>query len=257
VTPPIATRVRFNLFLDTPLPPEEPAGENPPDGAILDYVLMGNASEVTLQILDGAEVIRTFSSKDPPEGIDFDSLQYPTYWIRPPQTLSREPGHHRFLWDLRYPPPPGTKRELTIAAVARKTPTAPVGPFVAPGTYTVRLTVDGAVFERPIQVRLDPRVKMTPEDLKLQTEASLRCYRGYLKAYDMRGPADPDIEEPDVLYGSIRDVPIEEETASGLQQKFLYMLKLLQHADARPTSQALAAVARLEERLRDFSRLHR
>jgi photosystem II stability/assembly factor-like uncharacterized protein len=252
--PPVATRVRWNMFLDTPLPPEEPAGENPPDGAILDYVLKGRALELTLQLLDGAEVIRTFSSKDPPERIDPDSLRYPTYWIRPPQVLSTEPGHHRFVWDLRYPPPPGTKRELTIAAVYQKTPTAPVGPFVPPGTYTVRLTADGEVFEKSIEVRLDPRVHMSPEDLNLQTEASLRCYRGYLEAQKMRGPTDEEPEEPDTLYGSIRDTPPEEETVVGLQQKFLYMLKLLQQADARPTSQALAAVETLEERLRSLVR---
>lgn len=46
--PPMATRVRWNMFLDTPLPPEEPAGENPPDGAILDYYLSVGASQVTL-----------------------------------------------------------------------------------------------------------------------------------------------------------------------------------------------------------------
>ena len=253
-TPPLATRVRWNMFLDTPLPPEEPAGQNPPDGAILDYFLKDRASEVTLQILDGGEVVRTFSSAEPPERVDPDSLPYPTYWIRPPQTLSREPGHHRFVWDLRYPPPPGTKRELTIAAVFQKTPTAPLGPFVAPGEYTVRLTVDGAVFERRVDVRLDPRVRMSVEDVKLQTEASLACYRGYLEAQKLREVGEGEPEEPDTLYGSITESPEEKETALSLQQKFLYMMKLLQQGDSRPTSQALAAVEELQERLRALAR---
>jgi photosystem II stability/assembly factor-like uncharacterized protein len=252
--PPVATRVRWNMFLDTPLPPEEPAGENPPDGAILDYTLKGGASEVTLEILDGGEVIRKFSSSDPPERVDASSLPYPTYWIRPPQILSTGPGHHRFVWDLRYPPPPGARREFSIAAVFERTPSGPLGPFVAPGAYTVRLTVNGFVLERRIEVRLDPRVEMSPEDVRLQTESSLACYRGYLEAEKMREATEGEPEEPDTLYGSINETPLEEETVVGLQQKFLYLLKLLQQADARPTSQSLDAVEKLRERLRFLAR---
>ncbi len=266
--PPPATRVRWNMFLDTPFPPEEPAGENPPDGAILDFYLEHRASRVTLQILDGGDAIRTFSSDDPPERSDPD-WWYPTYWMRPPQTLSIEPGHHRFVWDLRYPPPHGTRRELGIAAVFRRTPTGPLGPFVPPGAYTVRLTVDGAVVDRKIQVRLDPRVEMSEEDVRLSTESSLACYRGYLEAQEMREAMDAlgaereewtklrgegEPEEPDTLYGSITETSQEQETLVGLQQKFLYMLKLLQQADARPTSQALEAVRKLQERLRSLAR---
>jgi hypothetical protein len=268
--PPVATRVRWNMFLDTPLPPEEPAGENPPDGAILDYALKRGASEVTLQILDGNEAIRTFSSDDPPERLDPDSLPYPTYWIRPPQTISTTPGHHRFIWDLRYAPPPGVSRELGIAAVFRRTPSGPVGPYAPPGAYTVRLTVDGLVLDRRIEVRLDPRVETSEEDVRLQTESSLACYRGYLEAQQIRESIDalpPERretlipfrgegapEDPDTLYGSVRESPPEKETVVGLQEKFLYMLKLLQQSDARPTSQALDAVAKLKERLRILAR---
>ena len=52
--PPVATRVRWNMFSDTPFPPEEPTGANPPDGAILDYYLARPAAEVVVEILDGA-----------------------------------------------------------------------------------------------------------------------------------------------------------------------------------------------------------
>jgi photosystem II stability/assembly factor-like uncharacterized protein len=265
--PPRATRVRWNMFLDTPLPPEEPAGENPPDGAILDYVLKARASEVTLQILDREEVLRTYSSGDPPERLEPDTLWYPTYWIRPPAPLSTEPGHHRFVWDLRYPPPPGTRRELSIAAVFQRTPSGPVGPFVPPGAYTVRLSVDGTVFERSIDVRLDPRVEMTAEDVRIQTESSLTCYRGYLETQRIRDAIDRERREPwmalrgegepgepDTLYGSIGETPPEKETVVGLQEKLLYMLKLLQQADARPTAQALEAVQKLEGSLRSVVR---
>jgi photosystem II stability/assembly factor-like uncharacterized protein len=265
-TPARATRVRTNMFSDTPLPPEEPTGENPPDGAILDYHLPRDAKSVTLEIVtaDG-QLVRRYSSADEPERIDPNTLPYPTYWARPPQALSASAGHHRFVWDLRYSPPRGTRRTHAIAAVYQKTPSGPSGPFVHPGSYTVRLTVDGATEQRPLEVRLDPRVQIAPADLRRQTDASLTCYRGYHQAQEMREAIDakPAAErtklmalrgngEPgmqDVLYGSITAAPPDQETIVGVQQKLLFMMTLLQGADAAPMPQALTAVAELEKTL--------
>jgi photosystem II stability/assembly factor-like uncharacterized protein len=265
-TPARATRVRWNMFSDTPLPPDEPTGENPPDGAILDYHLPRDARNVTLEIVAGdGEVIRRYSSADQPERIDPTTLPYPTYWIRPHQPLGTRAGHHRFVWDLRYAKPRGTLRTHSIAAAYQKTPSGPIGPFVHPGSYTVRLTVDGASQRRTLDVRLDPRVEIAPEDLRRHTDASLACYRGYHEAQAireaidarpaaeratlmaLRGTGEPGDE--DVLYGSVTAVTPERETIVGLQQKFLYMLNLLQGADAKPTPQALAAVAQLQKTL--------
>jgi hypothetical protein len=265
-TPARATRVRWNMFSDTPLPPEEPTGENPPDGATLDYYLPRAAASVALEIIGaGGEVIRKYSSGDEPERIDPDTLPYPTYWIRPQQAPGTSAGHHRFVWDLRYAPPRGARRTHSIAAIYRDTPSGPRGPFVAPGRYTVRLTVDGGTQEKALTVRIDPRVTTTAEDLHRQTDASLACYRAYhelqqiREAIDarpetarkpllaLRGAGEP--EDQDVLYGSITAVPGERETIVGLQEKFLYMLTLLQGADARPTPQALSAIAELQKTL--------
>jgi hypothetical protein len=272
--PPVATRVRWNMFSDTPLPPEEPAGQNPPDGAILDYCLTRPASEVLIEIVDGrGSVIRRYSSRDEPERIDAGTLPYPTYWFRPPQRVAMETGHHRIIWDLRYAPPPGTRRLFSIAAIYRNTPSGPVGPFAHPGRYTVRLAVDGAVMERPIDVRLDPRVLVSAEDLQLQTDLSLACYQAYLKAQQLRAAIDNALRgdaggadavrraawaslagsdipgDPDILYGSIFAAPVDAETVAGLQEKLLYMLNLLQAADARPTAQAREAVPALQKTL--------
>ena len=272
--PPLATRVRWNMFSDTPLPPEEPAGQNPPDGAILDYYLARAASEVVIEIVDASGgIVRRFSSRDDAERIDPGRLPYPTYWFRPAQRVPTEPGHHRLAWDLRYTPPRGAMREFSIAAIYRNTPSGPNGPFVHPGRYTVRLTVDGEVVERPIDVRLDPRVTVAAADLQIQTDLSLACYRGYHEAQDLREaidaalapPADASTAtrravldalrgqgspgDPDVLYGSITAVPGDVETVVGLQEKFLFVLNLLQAADARPTTQAQAAVPALQQTL--------
>jgi photosystem II stability/assembly factor-like uncharacterized protein len=271
-SPPPATRVRWNMFSDTPLPPEEPAGQNPPDGAILDYYLKRDAKNVTLEIVNGKnEIVRRFASSDKAEMIDTTAIPHPTYWIRPPQILATATGHHRFVWDLRHEPPPGSEREFPIAAVYRNTPSAPVGPFVPPGRYTVRLTVDGTVLERQLDVRLDPRVTLSEADLQLQTDYSLACYNGYLRLQKIREAIEVALQNPatqrnaqkretlqtlrgaglpgnpDLLYGSITAISADKETIVGLQNKFLYLLNVLQSADARPTQQAMAGVRALEE----------
>jgi photosystem II stability/assembly factor-like uncharacterized protein len=265
-TPPRATRVRWNMFSDTPLPPEEPTGQNPPEGAILDYYLPAAAKNVTLEIVGtGGDLIRKYSSADEPERIDPATLPYPTYWIRPHRALATTAGHHRFAWDLRYAPPRGAQRTHSIAAIYHDTPSGPRGAFVHPGSYTVRLTVDGVVQQRPLEVRLDPRVKVADADLRSQTDASLACYRAYHELQEIREaidarPADArkalmalrgsgEPEDDDVLYGNATAVPAERETIVGLQQKFIFMLTLLQGADARPTPQALAGVAELQKTL--------
>jgi hypothetical protein len=254
-----ATRVRWNMFSDTPLPPEEPAGANPPDGATIDYFLPRAAGEVAVEILDGGgTVIRRFTSRDAEESIEASTLPYPTYWFRPPQRIGAGAGHHRIVWDLRYPPPPGAQRSLSIAAIHRNTPSGPVGPFVHPGRYRVRLTVDDWSTERTLDIRLDPRVVIDPEDLRAQTDLSLRTYRGYLRLQEMLDDLDAaltrrDVDagrrtalralrgegmpaDPDFMYSSIYAEADSKETLVGLQEKYLYMLNVLQAADEKPTA---------------------
>ncbi|MDX1409766.1 MAG: glycoside hydrolase, partial [Saprospiraceae bacterium] len=185
-SPPTAFRVRWNMFLDTPLPPEEPTGENPPDGAILDFYLDRDATSVSTEILDeNSHLVRRFSSADPEVEVDTTALPHPTYWIRPPQRIQVGRGHHRFFWDLRHTPPEGARRDFSIAAVYRRTPMGPHGPFVHPGKYLVRLTVDGRSFEKQLDVKMDPRVDISDEGLMLQSEYSMACYRSYREAQEI------------------------------------------------------------------------
>jgi hypothetical protein len=269
-SPPLAYRVRWNMFSDTPLPPEEPTGQNPPDGAIVDYYLPTGANTVELEIVDAdGNVLRRFSSEDPPEKVDPETLPHPTYWIRPPQSLGTSAGHHRFVWDLRREPPRGARRQFSIAAVLHNTPSGPHGPFVHPGTYSVRLTTDGEITEKSLDIGLDPRVQITQESLQQQTDFSLRCYFGYLEAQQIREEVEAAMEsadddkratlqalrgnnmpgEPDILYGNIRAASPEDETIVALQYKLLWTLYVLQSADARPTTQTKEAVMALERSL--------
>lgn len=168
-------RFRRNKNTDTPLPPEEPAGKNPPDGAIIYYWLKNNArGPITFEIADAAgKLVRRYSSTDPVDSIPRD-IAIPTYWIRPQQILSTSAGSHRFIWDLHYPPPAGVNFGYPISAIAGDTPKEPVGPAVPPGRYTVKLTVDGKAYTVPLIVRIDPRVKMTPQELTQQFELGLQ-----------------------------------------------------------------------------------
>jgi photosystem II stability/assembly factor-like uncharacterized protein len=144
---------------DTPLPPEEPAGKNPPDGAILYYYLKSAASsEIALEILDSTgKLVRRFSSGDKPAPPD-PALDVPTYWIRPFQPLSTVAGMHRFVWDLHAAPASGGgPREYPISAIYQDTPGAQ-GQWMPPGNYTVKLTVDGRTYSQPLIVKPDPRL---------------------------------------------------------------------------------------------------
>jgi hypothetical protein len=143
--------VRRNNNPDTPLPPEEPAGQNPPDGAMLDYWLKTTPSgPVTLEIVDASsgKVVRHFSSADKPETVDPKELNVPMYWVRPPRTLTAAPGMHRFLWDLTYPAPDVLDHDYPISAIFHDTPRYPLGATVLPGEYKVILSVAAKALPR-------------------------------------------------------------------------------------------------------------
>ncbi len=176
-----AYRIRWNRNTDTPLPPEIPAGKNPPDGAIIDYYLHEAASgPMTLAILDSrGAIVRRYSSADQAEPID-KNLNVPTYWVRPTQILSAEAGMHRFVWDMHYEPPASLTHGYPISAIYRDTPRLPSGAKALPGNYQVKLTVNGKTITQPLVVRMDPRVKTPPAGLAQQ----FTLERGITKGMD-------------------------------------------------------------------------
>lgn len=277
--PAVATRVRFNMFNDTPLPPEEPAGQNPPDGAILDFYLGKDVSAVKLEIVDNSgAVIRTFSSSDKPTTLDSLGVQHPMYWVRPFQKLATSRGHHRFVWDLYHESPRGAQRSLGIAATFHNTLPGPVGPFAHPGEYKVRLTVDGATQEQTLKVRMDPRVTSSAADVQRQYDYSMKCYRAYQQLQGIRETIDQKMtdakykwpkgvkeqvtafrgngnpENPDVMYGSISETTADKETLVSLQDKLLHTLAVLQSADVAPTQATVDAVGKLELSLSEMQK---
>ncbi len=177
--PRAAIRVRRDENQDTPLPPEIPAGKNPPNGAILNYFLPEKSSaEAQLEIYDANEnLVRRFSSADrpkEPEEVPFVAQ----YWIGHPQILSKEAGMHRFVWNLRYPDPPAVHTQspynYPIAAIVGDTPLPPEGPLVLPGKYEVRLKVGEQAFRQPLEVKMDARVDAVRNELQSSLELQLK-----------------------------------------------------------------------------------
>ncbi|MFN8571101.1 MAG: hypothetical protein U0132_03525 [Gemmatimonadaceae bacterium] len=175
--PQLATRVRYSMYTDTPIPPDEPRSLNPPDGALLHYYLPTDARELRLEILDAAgRVVRSYHKGVNADPDPRDQGNWPDYWIRPSPNLEPSAGLHRFAWDMHHERPQGVSFSYPISAIPGQTVPEPLGPWAAPGMYTVRLTVDGVALNQPLSVRLDPRVKSPAADVAAQHALSMRLF---------------------------------------------------------------------------------
>jgi photosystem II stability/assembly factor-like uncharacterized protein len=177
-TPAPSYRVQRDTNTDTPLPPDEPAAANPPDGAIIDYYLAHSASaRVKLEILDSrGHLVREFSSEDkaPASAADLGKQLIPLYWLRPYRALPAEAGMHRWVWDLHYPAPESSHHEYPIAAIPGDTPRYPLGPTALPGSYTARLTANGKSYTASFTIKMDPRVKIPQAGLEKKFNLEMR-----------------------------------------------------------------------------------
>ena len=193
-------RVRWDVYGDTPLPIETPTAPNPPDGAIIDYVLKrAPAGDVKLTIYDNrGEVVRSYSSMPPLASTLLPNV--PEYWFAPPAVLTKVPGLNRFVWNLRLPTPRVlpfaysggmlTYLEFTLAdhAVPGQTPREqPEGALVVPGRYTIELAVDGRTDRQEILVKADPRIRASHDDLLVQFDVAKRVTDALAISFDGYG----------------------------------------------------------------------
>ncbi|HEX5413955.1 MAG TPA: hypothetical protein VFZ27_19095 [Terriglobia bacterium] len=241
-----AVRVRRDTNSDTPLPPEEPAGTNPPAGAILDYTLRAVPSRpIELAIYDAnGALIRQFSGAPIPESVR-RPVKWPTvadYWMANPQPLPTHVGMNRFVWDLRYTPPPAVKHDYPMSAILHKTPSGPEGPLVVPGKYVVKLTVDGQAYSQPLTVRRDPRVTAPESAFAAQFALEQKLMAGMRQSYDAWQKAKQRGDS--AAASKFADL---NESLSGLATT-------VEGADAAPTRAMYDAVRRELEQL--AARLH-
>lgn len=261
--PQVATRVRYSMYPDTPVPPDEPYAENPPDGAVINYWLKDDATDpVTLDIVDATgRAVRHYSSaqKFPPPA---DVGNWPSYWQRPLSPLPGQAGLRRYVWDLHFTAPPVKNFSYPISASPFNTLPEPQGPWAHPGEYTVKLTANGRTYSQPLTIRMDPRVK-TP------TSALQQQYALSMVLYDAAGEAIAQGEQVralrvqlkdrrtnstgaggaaiDALDGKLAELegPTERggfgeagggaDSFSGLQSQLLSVMGIIQGADLAPT----------------------
>ncbi len=278
--PQLTYRFRRDNYPDTPLPPEEPAGQNPPDGAMIDYWVKSASSEpVTLEIDDAdGHTIRHFSTADKPDEVNPKDINVPMYWVRPSRVVSASPGMHRFVWDLTYPVPDLLSRDFPISAIFHDTPLYPEGATILPGKYSVKLTASGQTQTQSLEIRLDPRVKTSPEDLRrrfdldrkiaealhrdheaLQQARSLHTQLKTLSANNPPAPLAQTIKDVETKtaaieggeggYGARYLSTPDGRSLSRLNSGFGSVLAQLDTADAAPTTQELKMVDELEKAL--------
>jgi photosystem II stability/assembly factor-like uncharacterized protein len=272
-------RVRWSMYTDTPVPQEEAAGENPPDGAVIDYYLNKKATSVTLEIIQSSAAgrggrrlakFRKYSNDDTLYKIG--DVNIPHYWIRPQQILSAEPGHHRFTWDMKYTPlnvPPS----YPIGANYMNTVPDQTAPWIMPGTYSARLTVDGQVYTQSFTVKMDPRVKTIAADLQKQHDLSVLCYEGRkecmrileeIRLYRLmlRGQmTNPPVTVADELNKKDKQAELLENNPPGsnapsfrrFNNSFASIFNTLQDSDRPPTAQALAALIETQKQLQELT----
>ncbi|HSB75437.1 MAG TPA: hypothetical protein VLC12_07285, partial [Terriglobales bacterium] len=273
--PAAAVRARWDMNPDTPLPPETPAAQNPPDGATINYFLKDSApGTVTLAIYDAHHnLIRQFSTT--PEPPPPQPANAPEYWFAPEPALRPHPGLNRFVWDLRYPHPAALTYgyfgkhldyfEYTLPdhAIPGQTPRyQPQGPLVVPGLYQVVLTVNGQEYRQPLTVRPDPRVRASQADYEAQLalerklsqamDASDQAWeqvhaaRSAL-ANDQKDLSQKDITQPakklDDALGELEDGNPQKPGFGPLNRDLGRLMTMAGTGDARP-AQTLYAAAR-------------
>jgi photosystem II stability/assembly factor-like uncharacterized protein len=270
-----AIRVRRDTNTDTPLPPDEPVGQNPPDGAIIDYYLSQPASgPVTIEILDASgKLVRRSSSTDKP-GLTDDQLKkvfIPLFWLRKPKVLSTAAGMHRWVWDLCYAPPKSEHFSYPISAIPHDTPRTPLGPLAMPGNYTVRLTVDGQSFSVPLTVKIDPRVKTPRTGMEQAFKMEMRLvsmmdgtYTAIAEAHPLnddlaklskqaKGPLATPVTELKKKVAELLSTPESSgdseppPTLESVSSQAASLYELVSEVDATPTAAQEEALERIDD----------
>ncbi|MBL8111545.1 MAG: glycosyl hydrolase, partial [Acidobacteria bacterium] len=148
--------------------PSRTAGQNPKNGLYLNFWLRDVPKEpLTLEVLDGETVLRTFKTKrkDEPEKEKKDEAEGKDDEEEP---IVIEAGFNRFVWDLELMKPALLPKAVIWGSKR--------GPRVAPGTYTLRLkTAEGAAFTQKAEVRANPELGVSPAELAAQHQLLRTC----------------------------------------------------------------------------------
>jgi photosystem II stability/assembly factor-like uncharacterized protein len=253
--PQTALRLSYPDAVDS----RQPAGENPPAGALIDYYLKtAPTDELTVDIYDasGARVRHLSSTHS-------DKPVQPPEWpdqIVPDDRIAAKAGMNRLVWDLRISDP----EQIPGAFYSGPTPR---GPRVAPGEYTVKLTVGGKAYSQPLTVVLDPRVPnagaavKAKYDLAVATEHDIdRLHHAVneIRAAREKLPADKasnglraklDAIEQQLMQVNMKGSEANLAFPGMLNEQFATFSLTLDDADMTPTSQHQAMYKSLHDQL--------
>ncbi len=137
------------------------AGENPVEGVVVHYHLAEKPEGVaSLTFMDSNGVeIKTFTSKEPPQATQAAGEKK----TRVDPTVPIEVGMNRFVWNMRHP----DAKQVDIAGA---TDHGLIGPMTLPGTYRVRLSIDGQAVTQQFDILKNPLAHATQADLEEQFE---------------------------------------------------------------------------------------
>ena len=154
------------------------AGSNPPDGVVVHYFLETKPEdEATITFLDSkGEKIKSFSSVKP-EKKEGSGKTATGEKKREDPLVRVDAGMNRFIWDMRYP----DARQVDIEDA---TDHGIQGPHAPPGAYTVRLTAGGQTQTQEFEIRMDPRISASREDLQAQFDLLIAMRDKISEAHD-------------------------------------------------------------------------
>ena len=165
---------------------EEWAGENPPYGAIISYLVNSDVDSVTITVKRRkSQIIRTYR-----QPVVKGSIQ-------------------RLAWDLKYPPPSSQQNESKTEGLQKPKPEDilpkpahpldPQGPSVSPGVYTVTIAAGNETSTQPIRVNPDPKLNLKVGDYRQQEKFLVKLMVIYENAYAMNEKLKSKIKDLEEL----------------------------------------------------------
>jgi photosystem II stability/assembly factor-like uncharacterized protein len=238
-------------------------GENPPAGAVVGYWLKARPQgDVKLEFLDSSgKLVHEFSSRAPEPTPPAEGAEANAFGGRgggPPARVSAQAGMNRFTWNMRYPD--ATTFPGIILWAGSMT-----GPLAAPGTYQVRLTVDGKTQTQSFAIKKDPRLDTTPEDYARQLSLALQVRdklsetnEGVIRIRELRKQLDEYAKRDDKRVAdaakalTAKLTAVEEELYQTknrasedplnypikLNNKLAYVMGVVESSDNQPTAQS-------------------
>jgi hypothetical protein len=243
--PQTAVRLHYPEEMDK----RQPAGDNPPMGAIIDYYFKSPPKdEVTLDILDAqGKLVRHLSSTEKKKN------EQPPEWpdrVEAPKTIPAKEGMNRFAWDLRYNEP------IQIPG-AFYSSNGPRGALALPGDYQVKLTANGKTQTVPLHLVIDPRSKDHEGELAKQFELSTKVNQRISELHQAVNEIRDIKSQIKALHTKFEDdakVKPALETADAMEHKMSEVEQQLVQVNMKGSEGNLAFPNMLNEAFDTFSR---